>query len=196
MSAPGFYVLGIPLPRITPREERGRVYLTEYSWQETFCGRRGSPWLNDARPCSGQADCGCSDYHRLHELANEACDRTGLRNVSDPLADDIIPARRALTLVRPYLPQLTTPTELFVATAWQPFKLVFERGFVGYIDRELLLWARVRAAGRPAPWERTPTRSRRIHADVTAASPRVFIETLRARPGLLRVAPAREATAR
>ena len=56
--------------------------------------------------------------------------------------------REALRRIRPYLPHIKTPAQLFVATAWQPFKAVFERGWVGYINFALVQWARARARSR------------------------------------------------
>lgn len=149
------------LPVVPARVEGGRVYYTEYSWQEQHCGRRGPSWLNACRLCTGKPRCGCSAYNkalsnRMHApfgapLGMDDMRRTGLLRRGE--VDEAVSPTQALRLVRKYLPHVRTVEQLFVETAWQPFKVVFERGWVGYVNYGLVLWAKAKAAGEAAPWE-------------------------------------------
>jgi hypothetical protein len=159
------YRTGRPLPPVAPLvDDDGRVYYTEYSWQEQACGRTGPPWLTGGmKACSGKPNCGCSSFERKARRMGAPYPRIDdMRRAGLILAgelDDQIPPREALRRIRRYLPHIRTANQLFLATAWQPFKLVFERGWVGYTNFGLILWARARAAGQRAPWEAAPRRS-------------------------------------
>lgn len=59
----------------------------------------------------------------------------------------------ALRRVRAILPEIRTRRQLFVAAAWQPFKLPKSGGRVSYLGGALEAWAKARAAGKRAPWE-------------------------------------------
>lgn len=131
--------LAYGFPRVPPHSERGRFYRSEYAWQEDQCSERLHSFVG----------CACSDYHRLSE-------RAGKRDVieaSGLTTDRQVSPREALALIRPYLPNIRTTDDLFLAAAWQPFKVIF-KPTVLYTDAQLIVWAKCRAAGQPAPWER------------------------------------------
>ena len=143
---------GRPLPIVPPHVDRdGRVYYTEYASSEQHCGRRGPPWLNAVVACSRKRACGCSDHERITNRMYAPFGPTidGMRRaglIGPREMDESVPPREALRRIRPYLPHIKTPAQLFVATAWQPFKAVFERGWVGYINFALVQWARAPSA--------------------------------------------------
>jgi hypothetical protein len=139
VSAPArFFVLGSPLPPVPPRPEGGHTYRREYAWQER-----------------------CPDYQALLSEMHELYPRDVARRRAAglPVFDEEVASSEALKLIRPYLPHIKTPAQLFQATAWQPFKVIFKRGWVGYTNFGLVLWAQARAAGKPAPWERKEERA-------------------------------------
>lgn len=126
------------LPAVTPRLERGHSFRSEYRWQETHCRTRG---YHEVRP-----GCRCSDYHHIRKTAE---------HYNGPGPDNLVTGAEALRIVRRYLPSLRTEADLYRELAWSPVKVVLapRQRSCYYTDNLLVVWAKARAAGRPAPWE-------------------------------------------
>ncbi len=135
-----------PLPKVPPHREHGKLYLDEFTWQETECCQV----LHDIRRCA------CSDHCWLVDRTSEFFDLAGIK----PPGDDLLRSREALKLIRSDAPDIQTADELFLATAWSPVKVILrpQRHYTFYTKFSLLLWARARAAGEPVPWEARPRR--------------------------------------
>jgi len=129
------------LPAVEPHVERGHTFRSEYAWQETHCRTRGHH-----KPLAG---CSCSEYHRLRIAAEP------FHRLSGRYPDQLITSREALALMRPYLPWIRTEADLYRALAWSPVKVLLRPRprSCYYTDTFLLVWAKAKAAGKPAPWE-------------------------------------------
>lgn len=132
------------LPKVPPHIERGRVYRTERAWHWKQCGAERYDRRHD------RTSCACSDWYRAYEALYRCYSRP------EHGFDEDVDSAAALKIVQRYLPDIRTKEQLFVATAWAPFKSVGRDGSwasVLYLNFALQVWAKARAAGRPAPWE-------------------------------------------
>jgi hypothetical protein len=138
------------LPRVPPHVERGRVYRTERAWHWKMCAiERYSLVHGGGR--HDYATCSCSDWYRAPSLLYRYHDW------DEHGFDEHVDSEAALKIVQRYLPAIRTKEQLFIATAWQPFKSIGRDGgwaSVDYLNFALHVWAAARAAGKQAPWER------------------------------------------